>query len=154
MSKRWVTHLDSQVDKHSRKRESSETVAEPHLDELTIMAKLGNTDSIMTNVYTHNKLLHRRLLSFPGQTPSDWVHTTRHGTQARQIQGTPYWRIWSLAQAPNDTTYKRWSCHSGYKLYRNLPPPVMEPRFTVFGQEWRVQKDNAVFKKMFQTTIV
>ena len=31
--------------------------------------------------------------------------------------------------APNDTAYKRWSCHSGYKLLcklcRNLPPPEM-----------------------------
>ena len=38
--------------------------------------------------------------------------------------------------APNDTAYKRWSCHSGFKLLCNLcrtsPPPAMGARFTVF----------------------
>ena len=38
--------------------------------------------------------------------------------------------------APNDTAHKRWSCHIGYKLLcklcRNLPPPAMGARFTVF----------------------
>ena len=41
-----------------------------------------------------------------------------------------------MLDAPNDTAYKRWSCHSGYKmlckLCRNLPPPTMGARFTVF----------------------
>ena len=36
----------------------------------------------------------------------------------------------------NDTAYKRWSCHSEYKmlckLWRSLPPPEMWARFTVF----------------------
>ena len=36
--------------------------------------------------------------------------------------------------APNDTAYKRWSCHSGLKLLcklcRTSPPPVMGSRFT------------------------
>ena len=39
-------------------------------------------------------------------------------------------------EAPNDTAYKRWSCHSGFKLLCNLcrtsPPPAMGARFTVF----------------------
>ena len=38
--------------------------------------------------------------------------------------------------APNDTAYKRWSCHSGLKLLcklcRTSPPPAMRARFTVF----------------------
>ena len=38
--------------------------------------------------------------------------------------------------APNDTTYKRWSCHSGLKLLcklcRTSPPQAMGARFTVF----------------------
>ena len=37
--------------------------------------------------------------------------------------------------APNDTAYKRWSCHSGLKLLCKLcqtsPPPAMGARFTV-----------------------
>ena len=41
------------------------------------------------------------------------------------------------AKAPNDTAYKRWSCHSGLKLLcklgRTFPPPSMWARFTVFG---------------------
>ena len=39
--------------------------------------------------------------------------------------------------APNDTAYKRWSCHSGLKLLCKLcqtsPPLAMGARFTVFG---------------------
>ena len=39
--------------------------------------------------------------------------------------------------APNDTAYKRWSCHSGFKLLcklcRTSPPPAMGVRFTFFG---------------------
>ena len=41
-----------------------------------------------------------------------------------------------LNKAPNDTAYKRWSCHSGHKLLcklcRTFPPPAMGARFTVF----------------------
>ena len=39
-------------------------------------------------------------------------------------------------RAPNDTAYKRWSCHSGFKLLcklcRTSLPPAMGARFTVF----------------------
>ena len=39
-------------------------------------------------------------------------------------------------RAPNDTAYKRWSCHSELKLLCKLcqtsPPPAMGARFTVF----------------------
>ena len=35
-----------------------------------------------------------------------------------------------MEEAPNDTAYKRWRCHSAYKLLckvcRNLLPPAME----------------------------
>ena len=41
-----------------------------------------------------------------------------------------------LYEAPNDTAYKRWSCHSGLKLLcklcRTSPPPAMGARCTVF----------------------
>ena len=41
---------------------------------------------------------------------------------------------------PNDTAYMRRSCHAGYKLVcklcRNLLPPAMGARFTVF---WPIQ---------------
>ena len=44
--------------------------------------------------------------------------------------------MWSVILAPNDTAYKRWSCHSGFKLLcklcRTSPPPAMGARFTVF----------------------
>ena len=39
--------------------------------------------------------------------------------------------------APNDTAYKRWSCHNGFKLLcklcRTSPPPAMGARFTHLG---------------------
>ena len=35
----------------SRRSESPDTLADPHLEELTITAKLGNTELIITNVY-------------------------------------------------------------------------------------------------------
>ena len=39
-------------------------------------------------------------------------------------------------ETPNNTAYKRWSCHSGhkllYKLCRTFPPPAIGARFTVF----------------------
>ena len=42
----------------------------------------------------------------------------------------------SLLPAPNDTAYKRWSCHSELKLLcklcRTSPAPAMGARFTVF----------------------
>ena len=45
--------------------------------------------------------------------------------------------VHSPREDPNDTAYKRWSCHSGlkllYKLCRTSPPPAMGSRFTVFG---------------------
>ena len=34
--------------------------------------------------------------------------------------------------APNDTAYNWCSCHSGYKLWQNLPPPALGARFTIF----------------------
>ena len=47
------------------------------------------------------------------------------------------WRpeLRSIVKAPNDTAYKRWSCHSGFKLLcklcRTSPPPAVGARFTV-----------------------
>ena len=42
-----------------------------------------------------------------------------------------------LLEAPNDTAYKRWSCHSRHKLLCKLcqtfQSPAMGARFTVFG---------------------
>ena len=35
----------------SRRPDSPDTLADPHLEELTITAKLGNADLIITNVY-------------------------------------------------------------------------------------------------------
>ena len=42
-----------------------------------------------------------------------------------------------VPMAPNDTAYKRWSCHSELKLLcklcRTSPPPAMGARFIVLG---------------------
>ena len=46
-------------------------------------------------------------------------------------------KVISNGVVPNDTAYKRWSCHSGLKLLcklcRTSLPPAMGARFTVFG---------------------
>ena len=48
--------------------------------------------------------------------------------------GIETWKRW--LPDPNDTAYKRWSCHSRLKLLcklcRTSPPPAMGARFTVF----------------------
>ena len=44
----------------SRRPDSPDTLADPHLEELTITVKLGNTDLIITNVYIP-PVLHRRI---------------------------------------------------------------------------------------------
>ena len=45
-----------------------------------------------------------------------------------------------ISLAPNDTAYKRWSCHSGHKLLcklcRTFPPPAMGARFTFCWASW------------------
>ena len=42
-----------------------------------------------------------------------------------------------MVEAPNDTAYKRWSCHSELKLLcklcRTSPPPAMGPDLPFFG---------------------
>ena len=42
-----------------------------------------------------------------------------------------------IREAPNDTAYKRWICHSGLKLLcklcRTFPPPAIGARFTILG---------------------
>ena len=46
------------------------------------------------------------------------------------------WQVQVSVYCPNDTAYKRWSCHSGFKLLcklcRTSPPPALGARFTVF----------------------
>ena len=65
--------------------------------------------------------------------------------------------------APNDTAYKRWSCHKGHKLLcklcQSFPPPTMGARFTVFlGQAghadpldcWRCSSQKRVTLRLIQ----
>ena len=63
---------------------------------------------------------------------------------------------------PNDTAYKQWNCHSGYKLLcklcRTFPPPAKWARFTVFGQAshadpldgWRSSSQKRVMSRLIQ----
>ena len=48
---KWFTHIDSQINKVSLRPESPDALADPHLEELTITATLGNTEFILTKVY-------------------------------------------------------------------------------------------------------
>ena len=64
--------------------------------------------------------------------------------------------------APNDTAYKRWSCHSGHKLLckfcRTFPSPVMEPDLPCFGKAgqadpllgWRCSSQKRVMLRQIQ----
>ena len=55
----------------SQKPESQETLVEPHLEELTITATLGDH---YQRLHTTGKLLHRRLPPFPGSSDDDDGH--------------------------------------------------------------------------------
>ena len=54
------------------------------------------------------------------------------------------------SEVPNDTTYKRWSCHSGrrllFKLCRTFPPPVMGPDLPFLGMRTRWNAGAAAHK--------
>ena len=64
--------------------------------------------------------------------------------------------------APNDTAYKRWSCHSGLKLLcklcRTSPPPAMGPDLPFFGHAghadplngWRCCSQKQVMSRSIQ----
>ena len=51
----------------SLRPDSPDTLADPHLEELTITAKLGNTDHYQ-RLHTPRKLLHRRIQSISGSS--------------------------------------------------------------------------------------
>ena len=100
----------------SRKPESPETLVEPHLEELTITATLGDTELIITNVY----------IPPASSCAGGYLPSLEHLMMTTD----------TIILAPNDTAYKHWSCHSGLKLLcklcRTSPPPAMGARFTVF----------------------
>ena len=65
------------------------------------------------------------------------LERVRHdGTLYKSYQVVLHDNIGDKDTAPNDTAYKRCSCHSGFKLLcklcRTSPPPAMGARFTVF----------------------
>ena len=100
----------------SRKPGSPEILVEPHLEELTITATLGDTELVITNVY----------IPPASSCTGGYLPSLAHLMMTTD----------TLRLAPNDTAYKRWSCHSGFKLLcklcRTSPPPAMGARFTVF----------------------
>ena len=51
MPRKWFSHLVHKSINFSRKPESPESLVEPHLEELTITDRLGDTELIITNVY-------------------------------------------------------------------------------------------------------
>ena len=71
----------------------------------------------------HRAMLQCRLLTHPCTLDINDGLMTQYDDDSKEV-------------GPNDTAYKQWSCHSGYKLLckvcRNLPPPAMAARFTVF----------------------
>ena len=81
----------------SRRPESPYTLTNPHLEELTITAKLGNTELIITNDYIHtpSKLfaqedtIHLWVIRWRRRTPSYWetsMLTTHRGIQFYRLE--------------------------------------------------------------------
>ena len=69
----------------SRRPDSPDTLADPHFEELTITAKLGNTDLIITNVYIppasyctggYNPSLDHLILGFFNAHHSSWYSSS------------------------------------------------------------------------------
>ena len=55
----------------SRRPDSPDTLTDPHLEELTITARLGNTDLIITNVYIPQQALAQEDKSISGSSDDD-----------------------------------------------------------------------------------
>ena len=71
----WFTHIDSQINKLPRRPESPDTLADPHLEELIITVKLGNTRlDHYQHLHIPSKLLHRRIQSISGSSDDDDGH--------------------------------------------------------------------------------
>ena len=91
----------------------------------------------------HFSLIHREL---EGRMNNGCVHkdvtrtqTKKHDHDVNHFQGYCSCikdRDHLKRAAPNDTAYKRWSCHSGLKLLcklcRTSPPPAMGPDLPLF----------------------
>ena len=90
----------------SRRPDSPDTLADPHLEELTITAKLGNTDLIITNVYIppaspctggYNPSLDHLMMTMVSAYWETSMLITRRGLQVLQIRVALCWRVWCLA---------------------------------------------------------
>ena len=56
----------------SRRPDSPDTLGDPHLEELTITVKLGNTDLIITNIYIPQQALDNLLLTTDSRILGDF----------------------------------------------------------------------------------
>ena len=82
-----------------------------------------------------------------------------HPLKSNGIDGVVLeWNIIWLTEAPNDTAYKRWSCHSGHKqlckLCRALPPPAIGARFTVFLGKLAMRTVRCSSQKRLMTRLI
>ena len=124
-----------------------------------------HTEAEMLKVREHSELLYAQYLARYLEPGNVFHSITTRATAERQMKKTLYTRhrnavetkmvkndrkaalqalhtnavdkaVKSHEMAPNDTAYKRWSCHIGLKLLcilcRTSPPPAMGTRFTVF----------------------
>ena len=83
-----------------------DTLAGPYLEKLTITAKLGNTDLIITNVYKppassctggYNPSLDHLMMTTDTLILGDFNLTTHRGIQVLQIREALCWGAWCLA---------------------------------------------------------
>ena len=88
----------------------------------------------MLKTKTHLQCQLQRELSKRSHQPMDNMEMSQQITYRCYVhQGTAE----EVGLAPNDTAYKRWSCHSGHKLLckwcRTSPPPEWGPDFPFLG---------------------
>ena len=85
---------------------------------------------LLFSIYANDQPLHDETCNF---IYSDDLCVTAQHTSFNQVEATV-----EEALAPNDTAYKRWSCHSGHKLLcklcRTFPPPAMGPIYRFFWE--------------------
>ena len=132
----------------------SETWLKPHhIDYIIPIYNIENELRIKrrgggVSLYIHNSLQYKvrndlKIDNDQETINSVFVEIDKNTTNTKRnlIVGCIYRPPWVkiadfITAAPNDTAYKRWSCHSGFKLLcklcRTSPPPAMGTRFTVF----------------------
>ena len=139
----------------SRSPDSPDTLTDPHLEELTITAKLGNTDLIITNVYIppatsctggYNASLDQLMMTMDTLTLGDFnVHHSSWYSSLTDTRGTMLENMVSGSNfgilnwvSPKTTAYRGSKDNSLQRFQRQHPTTV--PKTTAYNGS----KDNSL----------